>query len=72
MVGKIRAKVSKKQWKSSEGIMRRNKLERGRVVSMNEAFDQLRQVVPYEVYTEKKEVQSTNAAIRNGTYSELD
>ena len=67
MVGKIRAKVSKKQWKSSEGIMRRNQLERGRVVSMNEAFDQLRQVVPYGEYKGKKKskVQTLQSAMQH-------
>ena len=50
----MRTKVTKKQWRSSEGIIRRNQLERGRVESMNEAFDQLRQVVPYGEYKGKK------------------
>ena len=67
MVGKIRTKVSKKQWRSSEGIMRRNQLERGRVVSMNEAFDQLRQVVPYGEYKGKKKskVQTLQSAMQH-------
>jgi len=67
MVGKIRTKVSKKQWRSSEGIMRRNQLERGRVESMNEAFDQLRQVVPYGEYKGKKKskVQTLQSAMEH-------
>ena len=67
MVGKIRTKVSKKQWRSSEGIMRRNQLERGRVESMNEAFDQLRQVVPYGEYKGKKKskVQTLQSAMQH-------
>ena len=67
MVGKIRAKVTKKQWRSAEGITRRNQLERGRVQSMNEAFDQLRQAVPYGEYKGKKKskVQTLQAAMEH-------
>jgi len=65
MVGKITTKMTKKQWRSDEGIIRRNKAERGRVQSMNDGFDNLRKVVPFGEFKGKKKskVQTLQAAI---------
>ena len=70
MVGKIRAKVTKKQWRSPEGIIRRNDAERGRSETMNEAFDELRKVVPFGEFKGKKKskVQTLQAAIQRIQY----
>ena len=59
MVGKIRAKVTKTQWRSPEGIIRRN-----------EAFDELRKVVPFGEFKGKKKskVQTLQAAIQRIQY----
>ena len=67
MVGKITTKVSKKQYRSPEGLVRRAQAEKGRVVSMNSAFDDLRQVVPFGEYKGKKKskVQTLQAAIQH-------
>jgi len=65
MVGKITTKMAKKQWRSDEGIIRRNKAERGRVQSMNDGFNNLRKVVPFGEFKGKKKskVQTLQAAI---------
>ena len=70
MPGKIRAKVTQKQWRSPEGIIRRNEAERGRGQNMNSAFDDLRKVVPFGEFKGKKKskVQTLQAAIQKIQY----
>ena len=65
MVGKITKKVSRKQWRSPEGIQRRAEAERARVKATNHAFDELRNFVPNGEYKGKKKskLETLQAAI---------
>ena len=65
MVGKISKKSTRKQWRSPEGIQRRNEAERARVKATNAAFEELRAFVPNgEVKGKKKsKLETLQAAI---------
>ena len=65
MVGKITKKSTRKQWRSPEGIQRRNEAERARVKATNAAFEELRAFVPNgEVKGKKKsKLETLQAAI---------
>ena len=67
---KVSTKVTKKQWRSAEGIIRRNSAERGRVRSMNEGFENLRKVIPFGEFKGKKKskVQTLQGAIDHIKY----
>ena len=54
MVGKITKKSTRKQWRSPEGIQRRNEAERARVKATNEAFENLRKFIPNGEFKGKK------------------
>ena len=64
---KVTQKISKKQYRSPEAIIRRNEQERERVNATNSAFDDLRKVVPFGEWNGKKKskVQTIEAAMQH-------
>ena len=67
MVGKITKKSTRKQWRSPEGIQRRNEAERARVKATNEAFENLRKFIPNGEFKGKKKskLETLQAAIEH-------
>jgi hypothetical protein len=64
---KLTPKVSKKQFRSPEAIIRRTERERQRVDAMNSAFDDLRKVVPFGEWKGKKKskIQTIESAMQH-------
>ena len=64
---KVTQKISKKQYRSPEAIIRRNEQERERVNAMNSAFDDLRKVVPFGEWKGKKKskIQTIESAMQH-------
>ena len=67
MVGKITKKSTRKQWRSPEGIQRRNEAERARVKATNDAFENLRKFIPNGEFKGKKKskLETLQAAIEH-------
>lgn len=58
MPGKIKSNVSRKQYRSSESIVRRRLAERNRERSIVEGFEQLRNVIPFGEIDGKKKTKN--------------